>query len=267
MRGRANHLRENPKHLFDCWSQVTDRVRLAPLVALFLDFDGTLAPLRRRPERVGISDRTRDVLRRLVDDPSVRVFILSGRRRADVKKRVGLPGVRYFGLHGCEGLARQIGELPGRRFLRVVRRQLRNVLTGLRSVWIEDKGPILAIHFRGAAESVVCRADVEVRQVLAQFKPELRVLPGNKVWEIVPRELPGKGAAVRTLLGEMSPAALPIYVGDDATDEFAFAVLRRGVTVCVGSRRPTKAHFGLAGPQEVRQFLQRLEGTLRQTPH
>jgi trehalose-phosphatase len=265
MRGRAHHFRGNPKHLFDCWPQVAERVRLTPLVALFVDFDGTLARLRKRPESVGISDRTRDVLRRLVDNPSVRVFILSGRRRADVKKRVGLPGVRYFGLHGSEGPRREMPQLPRHKSLQLVRRQLVNGLTGLRGVWIEDKGTILAIHFRGAAASVGRRADVEVRRVVAQFKPELRIMPGNKVWEIVPRELPGKGAAVRALLLEMPPAALPIYIGDDATDESAFAVLRRGVTVRVG-RRPTKARFSLTGPQEVRQFLQRLNGALGETP-
>lgn len=213
-----------------------------------------------------MSDRTRSALLRLLRNPRARVFVLSGRRRADVEKRVGLPGVRYFGLHGSEGPGREMPQLPRHKPLQRVRRQLVNGLTGLRGIWIENKSLILAVHFRGAAAGVARRADATVRGVLAQFNPELRVLAGNRVWEIIPRGLPGKGAAVRMLLGEMSPAALPIYIGDDATDESAFAVLRRGVTVCVGRRRPTKARFSLAGPPEVRRFLQKLEGVLRETP-
>ena len=143
-----------------------------------------------------------------------------------------------------------------------VRRQLRNRLSGLRGVWIEDKGPILGVHVRGVAASVRRRTSDVVQEVMGRFQPALGVLPGSKVWEVIPRELQGKGATVRALLREMPPATLPIYLGDDATDETAFAVLRHGITVCVGGRRPTKARFDLRSPQEVRTFLKELESEL-----
>jgi trehalose-6-phosphatase len=64
---------------------------------------------------------------------------------------------------------------------------------------------------------------------------------------------------VRALLHQMPPATLPIYLGDDAADESAFAVLSCGITVCVGPRQPTEARFRLRNPQEVRTFLKKLE--------
>jgi trehalose-phosphatase len=250
------------RHLFDSWGQVSQRVRSAEHLALFLDFDGTLAPFRRRPEQVRLSDGTRRALQRLVRYPQLRVFVLSGRRRADVQDRAGVPEVRCYGLHGWEGPTTGLLKSPVRRSLREVRRQLCNRLSGLRGVWIEDKGPILAVHVRGAVASVRRRTSDVVQEVMRRFQPKLGVLPGSRVWEVIPRELQGKGATVRALLREMPPATLPIYLGDDATDETAFAALRHGITVCVGGRRPTKARFDLLSPQEVRIFLKELESEL-----
>jgi len=252
------------RHLFADWAQVSERVRSAEHLALFLDFDGTLAPFRMRPEEVRLSHGTGRALQRLVRHPQLRVFVLSGRRRADVQNRLGVPGVRCYGLHGWEAPRTVVPKSPAGRLLREVRRQLRNRLSGLRGVWIEDKGPILAVHVRGVAAGVLRRTGNVVQEVMGRFKPELGVLPGSGVWEVIPRELQGKGATVQALLRQMPAATLPIYVGDDTTDETAFAVLRHGITVCVGVRRPTKARFDLRSPQEVRVFLKKLERELEQ---
>jgi len=243
---------------------VSARVRSAEHLALFLDFDGTLAPFRRRPEHVRLSDGTRRVLQRLVRHPQLRVFVLSGRRRADVENRVGVPGVRCHGLHGWETPTTAVPKLPARRLMREARRELRKGLSGLRGVWIEDKGPILAVHARGVTAGTLRQAGDAVQQVMERFEPGLRVLPGSRVWEVMPRELQGKGATVRALLRELPAAALPIYLGDDTTDESAFVVLPQGITVCVGERQSTEAKFDLRSPQEVRTFLKKLERELRE---
>ena len=80
-----------------------ERFDANPPIALFLDFDGTLVPLQARPEDVWLDDATRRTLSRLVRSPRFRVWIMSGRRRADVRARVRVPGIRYLGLHGWEG--------------------------------------------------------------------------------------------------------------------------------------------------------------------
>lgn len=206
-----------------------------------------------------MSGRMRRVLERLVRDPRVEVCVLSGRRRIDVQHRVAVRGIRCFGLHGWEGSAPTISNDGVAKLLREARKQFRERLADLREIWIEEKGPIFAVHVRGATEGTARRTGNIVREVMGSFTPDLRVLPGNKVWEITPAEVQGKGPTVRALLARMTGTPLPVYVGDDTTDESAFAALPHGITVCVGKRRPTEAKFFLCGPQEVRVFLERLE--------
>jgi trehalose 6-phosphate phosphatase len=211
-----------------------------------------------------MSQRTRIALERLVRDPRTSVYLLTGRQRADVEKRVAVPGVRCFGLHGWEGAAPVKPEAGNAQLLREARRQLRRRLSGLRGVWIEEKGPIFAVHARGATQGAARRAGDIVEEVVRSVTPGLRVMRGNQVWEITPPEMRGKGAAVRKLLGQMPAAArLSLYVGDDTTDESAFSVLRDAITVVVGARRPTNARFALRGPQDVCLFLERLGRELR----
>ena len=80
---------------------------------------------------------------------------------------------------------------------------------------------------------------------------------------MLPRQIPGKGVAIRQAVRRWRSPFLPIYVGDDTTDEPAFALLEHGITVKVGdSGRPTHARYWLANPTEVRGFIERLEGEL-----
>lgn len=88
------------------------------------------------------------------------------------------------------------------------------------------------------------------------------MLEGAKVWEIVPRQVDGKGPAIQRALGAEGRSLLPIYLGNDETDESAFRVLRRGVTVLVGRPQMTQARYRLRNPDEVRRFLERLEAAL-----
>jgi len=253
------------RYLFDCWTVIAQRIRRARSVALFLDFDGTLTAFRKRPEQVRMSGRTRRALERLARNPRVEVCVLSGRRRLDVQHRVGVQAVRCFGLHGWEETAPAVSKPGVASLLREARCQFRERLADLREIWIEQKGPIFAVHVRGATESTARRTGDIVREVMGSFTPDLRVLPGNQVWEITPADMQGKGATVRALLARMTGTPLPVYVGDDTTDESAFAVLPHGITVCVGRRRPTGAKFFLHGPREVCRFLEKLERESRGT--
>ena len=84
----------------------------------------------------------------------------------------------------------------------------------------------------------------------------------QRVTEVLPREIKGKGAAVRALLAEFPRPVLSIYVGDDTSDESAFQALPQGVTVRVGRPRRTNARFELRNPEEVCIFLQRVEAEI-----
>ena len=247
------------RHLLENWNMVAPRLRAAPAITLFLDFDGTLVHLAARPENVALDPATRRLLLRLARHPRLRVCIISGRRRADLRQQIHAPGVRYLGLQGWETRA---GQKPGsdhRRLIDEARRKLARRVTETARLWIEDKGATLALHYRGASNAVVREARESLQSVLEQFPGKLRLVEGDHVWELLPREVGGKGAAVRQQCRSFRRGALPVYAGNDDTDEPAFRMLAGGVTIRVGPPRQSHAEFHLRSPAEVRRFLEKLE--------
>ena len=250
--------------MFEDWPQACARLKAAEHLALFLDFDGTLAPLEARPEDVWLDSGTRRVLGRLARHRQVTLWIISGRRRADARRRVGVRGIHYAGLHGWERDGKTSLPRRVRRVLTEAKRQLATRLETLPGAWIEEKGLSFTFHYRGASNGTFRRARREVRKLSERFRPDLRVLPGKKVWEVLPAEVLGKGAAVLALVAQLPQPALAVYVGDDASDESAFRALPDGLTVRVGRGRSTQARFRLRNPDEVLEFLERVDAEIHQ---
>jgi alpha,alpha-trehalase len=251
-------------HLFDRWGEIKRMLGAADRVRLFLDFDGTLAPLCARPENVRLSDRTRRALQRLMRRPQVSVAIVSGRRRGDLIGQMRLPRVQCWGLFGWERGDR-CSLAPGvRAELSRARVRLRAAVRGLPGVRVEDKGLAVSVHVRGATAAAARRAGDLVAETLAGSGRHLHALPGSKVWDVVPREVTGKGSVVRQAMRGARRPFLPVYVGNDMTDEPAFDALSAGITVRVGAARAarTKARYRLADPVEVRRFIEQLAGEL-----
>jgi len=96
------------------------------------------------------------------------------------------------------------------------KRQIRDRLRGLPGVWIEDKAPAFAVHCRDASSTIAFQVAAVVRQVAGALASDLRLLRGLKVWEVLTRDLKGKGAAITGLMAGLPPDALAIYLGDDA---------------------------------------------------
>lgn len=252
-------------HLFDAWEQARRIIRPASRVALFLDFDGTLVRLRRTPDQARLTNPMRVVLRRLVRNPRVRVWIISGRRRDELRKRMGLEGVRYLGLYGWERGARPSLPAPARTALRRAKIVLAETLSQYPSVSIEDKKLSITIH--RTDESPAARRDpiaALVREVSSRFQPHLKLIENLRGWELIPVDCPEKGLAVGKELAHFAPRrdAVPVYLGDDLSDEPAFAALSRGLTILVGSPRPTHAHYRLLDPREVVRALALLEANI-----
>ena len=107
-------------------------------------------------------------------------------------------------------------------------------------IFIEDKGVSLAVHFREASPAAERKARSWLRRITAQFREHLHIIRASNVWELLPREIRGKGFALRGILRGLRRPFLPFYVGDDLTDEEAFAALGTGVTVLAGPLRRTK---------------------------
>lgn len=233
--------------------------------AVFLDYDGTLAPIVARPELATLSHETRDVVRRLAE--RVPVAILSGRGREDVAGRVGLDSIAYAGSHGYDiagpGFRHEVGDgIPER--IESAAQALRRELAGLEGVLIEPKRFAISVHFRLAREEDLPRIEPVVDRVAAAH-PGLRKAHGKKLFELRPDLDWDKGKALLWLLDAMgldAETAVPLYAGDDVTDEDAFRVLEdKGIGILVAEEpRPTAASYGLRDPGEVTRFLAWLAG-------
>jgi trehalose-phosphatase len=235
-------------------------------LSVFLDFDGTLAPIVADHRAAALPDGTAAAVAALAR--RCPTAVVSGRDLADVRARVGVDGAIYAGSHGFDiagpcGLEARPDEAE--RFLPsldAVERDLRARLATVDGSDVERKTFSVAVHVRHVAEHDVARVEKAVDDVLAGC-PDLRKGRGRRVVELQPRVGWDKGRAVVWLLESTAmggKARVPLYVGDDLTDEDAFAVLiAGGVSLAVrGANRLTLADFALEGPDDVRRLLDRL---------
>lgn len=245
------------------WARVAAQIRSSCRVALFLDFDGTLVNIAPLPDQVRLAPATRRVLRRLARHPRVTVVVISGRRRSELRRYIGLPGIRYHGLYGWERSGQS--PLPDMALngLRSVRTQLSIHLTAIPGIWVEDKRFSLSVHFLGASPPLQRRARVKLRSLLRPFRKTLRLIENLRDAEIVPRCIQGKGIAVQQFLAKPARCrALPFYFGDDHSDEDAFEAVREGISIRVGVARPTRASYSVRSPAAVATVLAKLEAAL-----
>jgi len=262
--------------LASAWDAIAARVRRAGAVAVGLDFDGTLTPLRERPEVVELDPSTRDVLRRLAAVPGVTVAVVSGRALADLAARLAVPGAILVGNHGFErrlpgGPARLVLGGADLEAVRAAARALAAAAAGVPGVWVKDKGPTLALHYRQVAPELREGLCAAVRVAAARLPPTVRVDEGHRVFDIRPATpAVTKGTAFREVLAEAGvPAgAMVWYVGDDVTDEDAFAALPAdAVTVRVGDPGGlSAARYGVADPAEVVRRLDALREAAARRP-
>ncbi|MDQ0285849.1 trehalose 6-phosphate phosphatase [Desulfofundulus luciae] len=234
----------------------------ASRLLLMLDYDGTLVPIAPTPDLARPDPELLATLQKLSLSPGRVVAVISGRKLAELQKLLPLTGLHLAGSHGAE-----IQETGGKLYRLIEDRKLeenilslervaRECVANSRGFLVENKGISLALHYR--------QADPELaRQVLVSFiekvapimdKNRLELLPGKKVLEIRPRGV-NKGKAVQYLCGKYD-GALPVYIGDDRTDEDAFMALKRGCGILVSPQsRASAATVRLSSPREVYTLL------------
>jgi trehalose 6-phosphate phosphatase len=260
----ASTQNRGPKGAFEAWPEIRARLRAADRYAFFLDFDGTLVNIRRHPGEVRSSPRVERVLKRLIAHGNCFVAIVSGRRVRDLRRLIGMNGLHYFGLHGAE----RDGELVALRkttrlALGRAKRAAQRELGSLSGVWIEDKGFSFCVHYRDAHTGTTRTAAACLEKLLKPWAKLFYVLNGKRIWEVLPRELPGKASAVQDALAKLPPGTPAVYLGDDDTDETAFAVLTDQITIRVGKTSNTLARYWLRAPADVLRFLTLGERELR----
>jgi trehalose 6-phosphate phosphatase len=221
-------------------------------VLVDLDYDGTLAPIVSTPRKARMRPRTRRLLAAVAKRyPCV---VISGRARDDVTARVSsVPVWHVAGNHGLEPWGEQVS------FATRVRgwlQALRPRLEGVEGVTIEDKTYSVTVHYRRAKRKD--RARRAVAHAVGRLRGA-RVIGGADAINVVPRGAPHKGEALeraRRLLA----CDTAIYVGDDETDEDAFAAARsdRLLSVRIGNARRSRAAYRLKDQREIDRFLRRL---------
>lgn len=237
--------------------------------AVFFDFDGTLSDIVDDPDAAGLAPGAAEAL--LLLSAECPVAVLSGRDLADVRQRVALPGIWYAGSHGFE-LIGPDGEhhqndaaasaIP---VLEEAAGELRRRLGTITGVALEHKRFGVAVHYRNAARDQVGEVLSAVRG--AGRHTGLRVTTGREVIELRPDIDWDKGETLRWVVDQIredgSGPLLPVYLGDDITDEDAFDAVRDdGVGIVVRHRddgdRGTAARFALDSPARVSEFTRRL---------
>ena len=242
-------------------------------LVVFLDYDGTLTPIVDRPEDAVISEHMRDVVRGLAHRCSV--CVVSGRDRPVVQQLMGMDELIVAGSHGFDiwsphggTIEREEGGAFGELLSRVTA-TLREQVAPFEGALVEPKKSSVAVHYRLVQEQDRPRLGAIVDRVLAANPDALKVTPGKMVYELQPKIDWDKGKAVLYLLEALELDAadvVPLYLGDDITDEHAFQALRgSGVGILVAdpadpeiAGRSTAAEYALRDTHEVERFLDRL---------
>jgi trehalose 6-phosphate phosphatase len=230
--------------------------------ALFLDYDGTLTPIVERPEDAVLSEEMHRILSQAAR--VMPVAVISGRDLDDVRRMVGIDGIVYAGSHGFQiqgqGLELELPEgAEALDDLDEAERLLAPALQGIPGARLERKSFALAVHDRQVGDEDRERVRQAVESIHAEV-PGLRLTGGKRIREFRPDIDWDKGHAIRWLLAELdldTADVLPIYIGDDETDEDAFRALRgQGLGILVTDRpRESAAEYRLRDTAAVAALL------------
>jgi trehalose 6-phosphate phosphatase len=233
-------------------------------IALFLDVDGTLLEIAATPQAVSVSDDLRERLRALSLASGGAVALVSGRAITDLDALFAPLTLPSAGLHGFEhrdarGAYRR-RPLPSATALEAARGALSHLARQHAGLLVEDKQFALALHYREALhlEDAVVKA---MKETAARVSGELELQRGKMVVELRPAGAT-KAEAVAAFLAEAPFAGrLPLFIGDDLTDEPAFELVNRldGLSVVVGATRPSVARARLTDVTAVRGWLAQLQ--------
>lgn len=247
----------NPKALSA--STLRDLLREKPVQWIF-DWDGTLVDLADHPWAICVPSSLIRDLKIIHKHSSYPLVVLSGRSLADLEGFIPLPEITLIGNHGAEwrvGGAKTV--VPPDPKAQASLKALAKPLDALRhrfqgSEW-EDKQFTVSFHMR----QVDPHRWEDLGEQLASLLEDhdhLELRPAKACWEIRPKHGATKGDAVQILLRDHQSRVRPIVFGDDWTDEDAFeATAEDGITVIVGSRRPTRARYHVATPAHLRELL------------
>jgi trehalose-phosphatase len=260
------------EYLFSQREKLQDILR-NKFILLFLDYDGTLAPIAESPVLATLSNENKDLLKKISEEPDCGLAIISGRSLNDIKDTVGLKGIIYAGNHGLEI------DGPNIKFENQISSRLKSIIKNIyeemvgkfskiKGVLVENKGLTISVHYRLVAEKDI----QEFRSIFTEItdphvvRDKIRIDSGKKVYEVKPPVKWDKGKVVLWFLARQQFTSgeknvLPVYIGDDLTDEDAFKALKKkGLTIFVGEPGNSEADYYLKNTEEVTKFLRLIIG-------
>jgi trehalose-phosphatase len=252
------------RDLREHWEYIRLRMSASAKLCILTDFDGTLVALESHPDVPRLAGEHRRVLEQMLGNQRTILGVVSGRALSDLVPRVDLQGIWYVGNHGYEirdprGAERRLYEPHDVVYLSGVRDEMSRELEGIPGVFLEHKGPVLAVHYRGVEAARVSDVELGFLRVMDRHRVRLMISRGHAVLEARLRGGANKGRAVNMIRHELPAGTLILYFGDDLTDRDAFRELRKiGISVEVGSGESSLADFTLPDPRAVMEVLSQI---------
>jgi len=251
-------------HLFCNLPSIKTKLTRAKQVIFMCDYDGTLTPIVKRPQDAALSSSMRILLKKCIIKQGIKFAIVSGRKLSDIESLIKLKGMCYVGNHGLEirtpkKLWRHPEAVSALPSLKQIARRIRKELLDVPGLQIEDKELTLSIHWRRVKTALLPRVRRIFSGIVEHYKNtgKVRITTGKKVWEIRPPCEWNKGNAVDWLVKYFG-GGLPVYIGDNTTDEDAFRAVnhKKGISIRVGQKRNSISNYYVKNVTEVRKILE-----------
>ncbi|MBN6493866.1 trehalose-phosphatase [Acinetobacter pittii] len=223
---------------------------------LFLDIDGTLAPFQINPEHSFIPNTTLEVIKKIIE-LNIPVIAVTGRDINTAGKLLYPLEVPIAGLHGldiCLDSDNYIRPDLNQINFKKLKQDIQKSCEKYPELLIEDKKHSIALHYRKNPD--LENHAINIMQQISSNYPQLKLNKGKFVIELIPNQA-DKGKAIKTILNHLNlPSVLPIFIGDDLTDESGFVFINQqsGLTIKVGSGE-TQAKYRLKDIDNVANFL------------
>ncbi len=245
------------------WRNLSKKIK-GKKILLLLDYDGTLTPIVARPGLAVLTKERRKALRLASKKPNIILGIISGRTLKDIKRKIKIPGIFYSGNHGFEIEGPKLkfthkAAKKSRPIIQKIKNKLKKELKNIKGAIIEDKGITLSLHYRLVQAKNQRVLKPKFFAVAAPYlrSRSVKLTTGKKVYEIRPPVSWDKGKAILWLLKHLKREGklLPIYAGDDTTDESVFQMLRgKGITIVVGKKK-SKAKYFVNDVDHIYKFI------------
>jgi trehalose 6-phosphate phosphatase len=254
-------------------NDIQRRIAEGKRLFLFLDYDGTLVPIKKLPQDAILHPARRNLLKHL--STSAFICIVTGRSLDDIRRRVGLENIAYIGNHGlelCWGHKLWIHPQATKNgpALKILLSRIEKTTVGFPHLMIDNKGATASIHFRRMDPTLLPTVQKIVENAVRRSGQRFLLTEGKKVLEIKPNLGWDKGKGIQRLQRWIpySDSPLIVYIGDDQTDEDAFRALgRRAITIHVGCKKDTLARYRVANVNRVWDFLNKIHCSLNPSSH